>query len=99
MNKPEPSKDNELPEDLIDIPAAAKLCHGTHRHTIRRWILQGKIPGYRVGQRKMLVSKRELLAIIRPIVPQIQPTVPTAAQKRKHEEWVDARLREEGIRK
>lgn len=88
----------ELPDDLLTMKEASRICNNCHVNTIRRWILSGKIQGYRIGSRKMLVSKRDLLAIIRPITPTPMPTVLNGKEHRAREKWVDEVLKASGVR-
>ncbi len=89
---------DELPKDLITISAAAKLAHGTHVATIRRWILRGKLRGYRIGGRKMLVSLADMEGMIQQVQPSEPPTYQTGKQARAHAEWADQVLKEMGVR-
>lgn len=49
-----------LPEDRIDARAAGRLL-GLHVSTVLRWLLEGKLRGYRVGGRYWL-SRADVLA-------------------------------------
>ena len=89
---------DELPTDLITIAAAAKLCHGTHVATIRRWILRGKLRGYRIGGRRMLVSRSDLDGMTQLVQPSEPPPYLTGKEARAHAKWADEVLREHGIR-
>src|SRR5262245_47288812 len=51
----------ELPDDLIDTRAAARLAR-THVNTVRRWVFTHKIPGWRRGGR-LFVSARDIKAM------------------------------------
>lgn len=58
---------DETPTDLIGTKAAAKLL-GLTPQTIRAWVADGKITGYRVG-RLIKVSEAEVRAAAQPITP------------------------------
>jgi len=51
-------------EDLIDIPGGAKLIF-VSRKTIANWLSQGVLSRYKVNGGRTLVSKKELLALIK----------------------------------
>lgn len=57
---------NEL--DLISTTDAAAVVKTT-RQTIGNWVRTGKITGYRVGPRKLLVDRQEVLAQISKVQP------------------------------
>jgi excisionase family DNA binding protein len=50
------------------IPAAAEYL-GVAPKTIRRWISEGRITGYRAGPRIILVDRNEVDALLTPIQP------------------------------
>jgi hypothetical protein len=52
------------PEDLIDIPGGAKLVF-VSKKTIANWLSQGILTRYKVLGGRTLVSKTELLGLIR----------------------------------
>ncbi len=52
----------DIPNDLISRDAAAKIL-GTCPQTILRWILNGRIIGYRIGSR-WRVSKKDVYACV-----------------------------------
>lgn len=53
---------NELPGDLIGLSQGAKLV-GMCRQSLLRWIMQGKIVGWRTGWR-WKVSKQDVLSLV-----------------------------------
>lgn len=53
-----------LDEDLLTVAEAAALLK-VHTSTIRRWIAQGDLPSYRVGQRRMGLKRDDLAKLIR----------------------------------
>lgn len=61
----EPTTDTaELPADAIHAGKAANLLHA-HVGTIHRWVLSGKLRGWRRGPgRRLFVSRAELLALV-----------------------------------
>ncbi len=60
-----------LPEDLITPKAAAKACH-VSLQSMWRWIRIGRVRAWRAGQCRLLVSQKEVLAQIRPVVPTVR---------------------------
>jgi hypothetical protein len=52
------------PEDLIDIPRGAKMVF-VSKKTIANWLSQGVLTRYKVNNGRTLVSRTELLALIR----------------------------------
>lgn len=88
---------DELPSDLVTIKDAAKLVNNTHRGTIRRWILTGKLPAWKLGSR-FLVSRADVLAMIRPHVNE-RPQLPaTRREMTQREKYVQRRLKELGVK-
>ncbi|MBX7434576.1 helix-turn-helix domain-containing protein [Mycobacterium sp. Y57] len=51
---------------LAGIPVAAKNAD-VHPRTLRRWISEGRLTGYRVGPRLIKVDLNELEAFIQPV--------------------------------
>lgn len=88
-----------LPTDLITIKQAARLVNNTHRATIRRWILKGKLRAYTLGKR-YLVSTADVLGMIRPHVPPAPPeNMPIG--KRDHDKfqrWVQDVLKAKKVK-
>ena len=58
---------DETPADLIGTAAAARLL-GLTPQTIRQWVSDGKLSGYKVG-RLIKVSEAEVRAAAKPIDP------------------------------
>ena len=52
-----------LDEDLVTVVEAAALLK-VHTSTIRRWIAQGDLPAYRVGQRRVALKRDDLSKLI-----------------------------------
>lgn len=86
-----------LPSDLITVKEAARLAHNTHQSTIRRWVLSGKMPGYRLAGRKFLVSRADVLAMIQPAATKVFGIGPSGAKVNKANEEAKAFLRSRGI--
>lgn len=57
---------NKAQRRLASIPAAAESADVSTK-TIRRWIAQGRIGGYRVGPRLIKVDLNELEASFQPV--------------------------------
>ena len=90
-----------VPDDLITPKEAGKLAHNTHRATIMRWILKGKLPAYKFGKR-FLVSKADVLGLITRFVPPAMnkdDLPPTRTELAKRAAYVDERLRAAGVRR
>ena len=82
--------DTTFPDDLITVPAAAKLL-GCHLATVRRWLFRGKLQGWRVG-RRYRVSRAELLACVQRVEPRPAPLA--SRRERTREEKAQARRNE-----
>jgi excisionase family DNA binding protein len=52
-------------EEYVTVAQAAALLH-VNPSTIRRWIRQGDVPAYRVGQRRVALKRADLAGLIRP---------------------------------
>ncbi len=52
-----------LDEDLLTVVEAASLLK-VHTSTIRRWIAQGNLPAYRVGQRRVALKREDVANLI-----------------------------------
>lgn len=57
---------NKAQQRLSSIPDAADT-YGVHHTTIRRWISQGRITGFRFGPRMIRVDLNEIDAMLRPL--------------------------------
>ncbi len=90
--------DDLIPSDLITTKEAARLVNNTHRNTIRRWILSGKIKAYKLGKRYLL-SRADVLNLITPHIVHKPDLPPTKREMTAREAYVDQRLREVGVRK
>jgi excisionase family DNA binding protein len=89
---------SELPDDLLTPRQAAKIMK-THTSTIIRWVLSGKLRGYRQAGTRYLISRRDLQAMLVPVVPDPEVELPrTASQEREAAEAAKARLRLRGYR-
>jgi excisionase family DNA binding protein len=96
----------QIPTDLIQLHEAAPIVKAC-RQTILRWILCGKLRGYRCGHR-WRVSKRDLLDLVQVFTAasandkKIQDAAnrpETKRERERHEQEVDAYLRKAKIRK
>jgi excisionase family DNA binding protein len=56
-----------LPTRQMDSIAETAKMHGVSEKTIRRWIAQGLIHGFRMGPRLIRVDRAEVEAMLRPI--------------------------------
>lgn len=97
-----PKRLDPPPVDLIHLHIAAQLVQ-TCRQTILRWILSGKIAGYRVGHR-WRVSRRDVIDLIQPFDAQKHQSDMDASRPLTRRELAnrsaetDRVLREAGIR-
>lgn len=57
---------NSAPRRLDTLSNAAEQ-FGVTPKTLRRWIADGRIPGYRLGPRMLRVDLNELEALLRPL--------------------------------
>ncbi len=64
----------ELPQDLRTPKQLAKLL-GVHVTTIRRWMREGRLKGYRIGERSR-ASQAAALALYVEIVPEMSTACP-----------------------
>jgi len=46
-------------EKYLTLNLAASLLH-VHAHTVKRWIREGRLTGYRIGERKVLISRQDV---------------------------------------
>lgn len=89
--------DSLIPGDLISVREAARLVNNCHVGAIRRWILSGKLRGYKLAGYRYLVSRADVLNLIQPHVkhePELPPTRREMTARQKH---VEAHLRELGV--
>ena len=91
----------DLPADLIPTPKAARLV-GCHICTIHRWVLRGKLRGWKrrvLDRGQTLVSRAELLDLAQPkrIEPPCLPIPLTPAEERRRRAKVDAYLDSKGL--
>lgn len=89
-----------LPTDLITIKAAARLVNNTHRATIRRWILSGKLPAYTLAGGRYLVSQADVLALIQPkVLPAPPQDMPMGKRDHgKFQRWVAGVLKQKKLK-
>ncbi len=83
---------NDLPDDLIFLSEAARLCRCS-LESVRRWVLKGRLPHWRPG-RSYLVSRADLIALG---APEEKPKVPGKIATARDRKVLKARLRELGI--
>jgi excisionase family DNA binding protein len=96
---------DDLPDDLMPLKDAAKLIK-VNRPTLLRWILRGKVDGYRIGYR-WFVRRADVLATVqrwtaedaRRRRAEVKAELPlTKKGGAKNEEWVEAELKRLGVR-
>jgi excisionase family DNA binding protein len=66
MNTSTSGVDPGTVDRLIPVPQAARLLT-VHISTIRRWIRQGKLPAYRVGDKGVRVRYDDLMQLLTPL--------------------------------
>ena len=54
-----------LDEEYLTVAQAAAALH-VNRSTIRRWIDQGILPAYRIGQRRVAIKRQDIARLITP---------------------------------
>ena len=85
---------NDLPDDLIDTTEAARLLR-CHVATVFRWILAGKLPGWRRGRRHFVRRADVVAAWTRP--KEQPPKLESRREVRERERWVDEVLKKAGL--
>ncbi len=77
---------DEIPDDLIRPSQAAKML-GCHMATVYRWVVTGKIPGWRRGGNRYLVRLADVKAMLEPVEARgrIPVTPPPQARRMKSE--------------
>lgn len=53
-------------DEMMPLDEAA-VRYGVSVRTLRRWIRNGRVPGYRFGQRQLRVKRKDLDAQVRPL--------------------------------
>ncbi|WP_280359331.1 helix-turn-helix domain-containing protein [Nocardia otitidiscaviarum] len=67
MRSPRRRKDADKPEVvLIPLSEGGELVK-VHPKTLRRWISQGKLTGYRLASNQIRINRSELLGLARPL--------------------------------
>ncbi|MEV6073377.1 hypothetical protein AB0L82_43100 [Nocardia sp. NPDC052001] len=66
MTEPQIRRDAEAPGDLIRLAAGASLVRMNPR-TLRRWIAQGKLTGWRMPSGHIHVDRDEVLRLAQPM--------------------------------
>lgn len=65
----DPAEEREfMPERTIPLEEAAKAC-GVSNLTMRRWITEGRVRGYRLGSRLIRVEIEDINAMFEPLGP------------------------------
>lgn len=70
-----------IPDDLISPDAAAQLL-GLGVATVYRWLNRGKLAGWRVGYRKLRVSRADVLGMVKPVRRAVESPAVTAKVNR-----------------
>jgi len=76
--------EQQPPDDLISFAEGARLAGNCHRSTVLRWVLSGRLDGWRIGGR-CFVSRAALLGLWRRVrrgerVP-VTPAAPAPARR------------------
>jgi excisionase family DNA binding protein len=90
----------ELPDDLLTVKEAAKLLkpargRRVHVSSVLRWVLQGRLQGYRRGH-YWFVRRADVLALTQPVQVIQQPRMATARECQREQERVAAELKRRG---
>ena len=51
-------------EKYLTLNLAASLLH-VHAHTVKRWLREGRLKGYRISERKVLISRQDVEKFIK----------------------------------
>lgn len=86
-----------VPSDLITPVEAAKMLL-VNPSSVRRWVQEGKLPGYRAGN-KIRLSREDVAAFLRRAKPVKGPMPRTVAELRAEDEETDRILREFRVRR
>lgn len=62
-------RDLDPDDQFLPLGQAARLL-AVHISTLRRWIRQGKLPAYRVGDKGVRVRRGDVLKLLTPLVPE-----------------------------
>ena len=95
---PRPDFGDALPDDLIESKQAAILAKCNIR-AIWRWVLAGKIRGWRRFGRTF-VSREDVLASFEQVIPtkDLPPsTIPTRRDLTRRDKWVQSELKRLGL--
>lgn len=57
---------DRLSQDRVTVAEAADLLH-VNQSTIRRWIREGKLPAYRIGERRLALRVADLDQVVSPV--------------------------------
>ena len=89
---------DHLPEDLIESKHAARLAQ-CHIQAVYRWILKGKLRGWRRCGRTF-VSRAELMGLFEPMPTQKEKPVndiPSRRDLKRNDKWVESELKRFGL--
>lgn len=75
------SETQKLPDDAITTGEAGRLI-GVSTQTVAKWADDGKIKGWWLGERRV-VSRAEVLRMVRPIVPRQNDAPRTEAERQR----------------
>ena len=87
---------SERPQDLITSSKAASIL-GVHPHTVVRWVVAGRLRGWKVGGRYR-VSESDVRAMTQPVRLDVPPRERTAEEMRAGSEAARERLRRMGVK-
>ncbi len=86
-----------LPDDLLTANEAAALLKG-NAGSVRRWVREGKLPGFKVGA-VTRVSKKDVIAFAKRVTPPSGRMPKTMAEQEAEDAEVDKILKEARIRR
>lgn len=84
----------QLPDDAISTTAAAHLLK-VHPSTVVRWVMSGKLPGWKVEGR-FLVSRADVLARVIRVAP-AKPAPPPVFDDAARRKWVEEGMKRWGL--
>lgn len=85
-----------VPDDLITTSKAGQLLR-THSSTVVRWVLSGKLRGWRI-QGRYRVSESDVRAMMRPVRADVPERARTRGEMEAASEAAIERMRQRGVR-
>jgi hypothetical protein len=92
----------QTPDDLIGLSEACRLIPSRkpgrrlHVATLYRWVLSGRVRGWRIG-RGLFVSRADMLRLARPVDVAEDPAAGELRSAAERAKWAEAVLRRHGV--